>query len=180
MNILYRYLLIIMACTSLLIGVQIPNFVDQYQKRVDAHLREVTINLQPFQEIANKFFDGDLGKLIELNLKSNAKPLQEEGLAIEQMARRKLRFEADLAALQTSLPMKALHVLLNGDREMVDEAVGQYSYTVPLNQDALVFGAGASIAILLIAELLFALARFVGAKLWHRLRRPSPYTTKIQ
>ena len=172
MSILYRYLMIIVACISLLIGVQIPSFVDQYQKRVDAHLREVTINLQPFQEIANTYFGGNLGKLIELNLRANAKPLQEQGAAIALMAKRKSRFEADMAALQTSLPMKALHVLFNGDREMIDEALGQYSYTVPLNQDALLFGAAASLLILLILELLFALSRFVGAKAWRRLHRP--------
>lgn len=182
MSILYRYLMVIVACISLLIGVQIPSFVDQYQKRVDAHLREVTVNLQPFQEIANKYFGGDLGKLIALNLNSNAKPLQEEGMAIEKMAKRKLRFEADMAALQTSLPMKALHILLNGDREMIDETRGQYSYSVPFNQDALLFGAGVAIAILMIMELLFALARFAGAKAWRRLRRPPPFssTSKIQ
>jgi len=182
MSILYRYLMVIVACISLLIGVQIPSFVDQYQKRVDAHLREVTVNLQPFQEIANKYFGGDLGKLIELNLNSNAKPLQEEGMAIEKMAKRKLRFEADMAALQTSLPMKALHILQNGDREMIDETRGQYSYSVPFNQDALLFGAGVAIAILIIMELLFALARFAGAKAWRRLRRPPPLssTSKIQ
>ena len=80
--------------------------------------------------------------------------------------------EADMAALQASLPMKALHVLFSGDREMIDEALGQYSYTVPLNQDALLFGAAVSLLILLILELLFALSRFVGAKAWRRLHRP--------
>ena len=67
-NIIYRYLMVVVACISLLIGLQIPNFVDQYQKRIDARLREVTINLQPFQEIANKYFGGDIGKLIELTV----------------------------------------------------------------------------------------------------------------
>jgi hypothetical protein len=174
MSILYRYLIVIVACVSLLVGLQIPNFVDQYQKRVDAHLREVTVNLQPFQEIANKYFGGDFAKLIELNVKSDAKPLQEEGLAIELMVKRKLRFEADMAALQTSLPMKALHILLHGDREILNEALAQYSYAVPLDLDALLFGAGVAIAILICTELLFALLRLAGARILVRLRRKSP------
>lgn len=176
MSILYRYLIVIVACISMLVGLQIPNFVDQYQKRVDAHLREVTINLQSFQEIADKYFGGDLNKLIELNLQSEAKPLQEEGMAIDKMVKRKLRFEADMAALQTSLTMKAMHILLNGDREIINEVRGQYIYSVPLNQDALVFGAGVAIVILMLVELLFALTRFAGAKAWRRLR-PTTSTT---
>ena len=164
--ILYRYLMILVACISLLIGLQIPNFVDQYQKRVDAHLREVTVNLLPFQEIANKYFNGDIGKLIELHRNSEVKPFQEEGLAIEKMVARKLRFEADMAALQASLPVKALNILLHGDKEILDEAMGQYSYSVPLNQDALVFGVCVALAILLLLELLLALARMASRKIF--------------
>jgi hypothetical protein len=163
--ILYRYLMIIVACIALLVGLQVPNFVDQYQKRVDAHLREVTVNLQPFQDIANKYFGGDLNKLIELHRNSGEKPFQEEGAAIEKMVQRKLRFEADLAALQTSLPLKAWHVAFHGDREMIDEALGQYTYNVPLTQDALIFGAGAALIILLLVESLLALARLASDRL---------------
>ena len=164
-DILYRYLLIIVACLSLLIGLQIPNFVDQYQKRVDAHLREVSINLQPFQEIANKYFGGDMNKLIQLHRDSGQKPFQDEGAAIEKMVQRKLRFEADLAALQASLPVKALQVLLHGDQEILDETLGQYSYAVPMSQDALLFGAGVALAILLQVELLLALTRLIVARI---------------
>jgi hypothetical protein len=163
-GILYRYFIVIVACISLLIGLQIPNFVDQYQKRVDAHLREVTINLQPFQEIANKYFGGDMGKLIELHKTSAEKPFQDEGAAIEQMVARKLRFETDMAALNTSLPLKALQVIFHGDREILDEAKSQYSYAVPLNQDALEFGAAVALAFLLLAELILALLRLAFKK----------------
>lgn len=172
-DILYRYLLIVIACIALLLGLQVPNFVDQYQKRVDAHLREVTVNLQPFQDIAAKYFGGDMNKLIELHRNSGEKPFQDEGAAIEKMVQRKLRFEADLAALQVSLPMKALHVLLDGDREMIDEALGQYTYAVPLNQDALLFGGGVALTILLLVELLLALVRFVLRKLTRKPASPT-------
>ncbi|ADE12255.1 DUF2937 family protein [Sideroxydans lithotrophicus] len=169
---LYRYLMIVVACIALLIGLQVPNFIDQYQKRIDAHLREVSVNLQPFQEIANKYFSGDMHKLIELHRNSEVKAFQDEGAAIEKMVQRKLRFEADLAALKTSLPMKALQVLLHGDHEMIDEALGLYSYAVPLDQDALVFGACAALAMLLFVELLLALVRFAGARLFPSLFHP--------
>jgi hypothetical protein len=163
-NILYRYLIVLLACIALLAGLQVPNFVDQYQKRLDAHLREVTVNLQPFQEIANKYFSGDMNKLIELHRTSAEKPFQEEGAAIEKMVARKLRFEIEMAALKVSLPMRALHVLLNGDSEILVEAKAQYSYAVPLSQDALAFGAIFTLVVLLLAELLFALMRLIARK----------------
>jgi hypothetical protein len=171
-NILYRYFIVIVACISLLIGLQIPNFVDQYQKRVDAHLREVTINLQPFLDIAIQYFGGDIGKLIELHRASAEKPFQDEGAAIEKMVARKLRFETDLVALNTSLPMKALNVMLHGDNEILDEVINQYSYAVPLNQDALKFGAGVALVILLLFEFLIAMARAVYIRLFQSASPP--------
>lgn len=174
MDFLYRYLMIFVACIALLAGLQVPNFVDQYQKRVDAHLREVSVNLQPFQEIANKYFNGDMAKLIALHRNSAEKPFQEEGAAIEKMVQRKQRFEADLAALKTSLPQKAWHVLMHGDPEIQDEALGQYSYAVPLNQDAIFFGAGVALTILLAVELLLALARFAIRRFARPTVKPTP------
>ncbi|MDP1633095.1 MAG: DUF2937 family protein, partial [Gallionellaceae bacterium] len=168
----------IVACIALLAGLQVPNFVDQYQKRVDAHLREVSVNLQPFQEIANKYFGGDMNKLVALHRNSAEKPFQEEGVAIEKMVQRKLRFEADLAALKTSLPQKAWHVIMHGDQEILDEALGQYSYALPLNQDAIFFGAGAALAILLAVESLLALVRLAIRRLSRSNGKQSPAQTQ--
>lgn len=172
--ILYRYLMILVACVAMLIGLQVPNFVDQYQKRVDAHLREVRVNLQPFLDVATKYFGGDINKLIELHRNSAEKPFQEEGAAIAKMVQRKLRFEADLAALNTNLFLRTLHVVLHADREILDEALAQYSYAVPLDRDALIFGAAFALFLLLSVELFFAFARFAGPKLWLKLRQLFP------
>ncbi len=170
MNILYRYFLIIIACAAMLAGIQLPNLVDQYEKRIDAHLREVAINLKPYQDIADKYFGGSLEKLIELHRKSEVKAFQEEGLAIADMVKRKARFQADLAALQVSLPMKIMNILLDGDREMIDETLQQYTYAVPLNQDALLTGAALAAIMLLLVELLFALGRYLAKALQPRDR----------
>jgi len=171
MSIIFRYLIVIIACASLLAGLQVPNFTDQYQKRVDAHLREVAINLQPFQDIANKFFGGDMAMLIDLNRKSDAEPLRAEGAAIEQMAKRKQRFEAEMAALQTDMATKAMHILLHGDQEILEETRTQYSYNVPLDQEALVFGISSVAILLIVAELFFALMRLAFIRLSPLLKR---------
>jgi hypothetical protein len=162
---IYRYMMIVVACVALLIGLQVPNFVDQYQKRVDAHLREVTINLLPFQALADKYFSGDMDKLVALHRSSGEKPFQEEGSALEQMMQRKLRFEADLAALNVNLVRRVWHVLVQPDTELFEETLVQYSYALPLKQDALTFAAGFVLSILLLVESLLALVRFALRRL---------------
>lgn len=163
LSILHRYLIVIAACVSLLLGLQLPNLADQYQKRVDAHLREVQTNFLPFQDIANKYFNGSIEKLIELHRQSDVKAFQEEGAAIEKMFQRKQRFEAEFAALQTSLLNRLMHIALHADQEMLDETLAQYTYAVPLNQEALTVGAITAIVVLLLVELLLALARHLTA-----------------
>lgn len=170
-DILYRYLLIVLACAAMLAGIQIPNLIDQYEKRIDAHLREVKANLKPYQEIADKEFGGSLDQLIQLHRTSGVKAFQEEGSAIEQMVLRKLRFEADLADMQASLPEKIFRVVFSGDRELIEETLQQYTYAVPLNQDAVVTGAATAAIVLALAELLLALARYVSGAVTGAYRR---------
>lgn len=158
-EIFHRYLMIVVACIALLMGLQLPSLADQYEKRVDAHLREVTINFRPFQAIADQYFSGDIEKLIELHRQSGEKPFQEEGIAVEKMYQRKLRFTAEMDAMRTSMPHRIVHILFDGDQEMMGETLSQYSYTVPLNQDALVVGSVIATIVLLVLELLLAFAR---------------------
>lgn len=173
MNFIYRYLMIILACISLLIGLQVPSLIDQYQKRVDAHMREVTLNLQPFIDIANQYFDGDMERLLTLHRNSAAQPFKEEGLAIGQMLKRKMHFEAELTALRTDLPHRALHVLLHGEAQIREEVLAQFSYTVPLDVDALSFGAGVALAVLLTVELLLVALRGVMLLLMRLISVPA-------
>ncbi len=162
MDFLYRYLLIVIACAAMLGGVQIPNLIDQYEKRIDAHLREVNANLRSYQEIANKYFGGSMDQLIELHRKSDQKAFQEEGKAIADMIARKQRFEADLAAMQASLPVKIFRLVFHADRELLDETLAQFTYAAPLSPDALMSGAAAAAIALALTELLLALTRRVS------------------
>jgi hypothetical protein len=175
MNILLRYLIVVFASISLLFGIQVPNFVDQYEKRVNAHLVEVTHNLQHYQEIAARHYNGSLYSLIAFHKNSPVKTFQEEGAAIENMYKRKRRFEADGLALAGGFLWKAIHLAMDGDRELLRETAAHYSYAVPLNQDAIVSGVVLAAGNIIILELLFgllgSLARLMRPRSWRERRR---------
>ena len=101
------------------------------------------------------------------------KSLRDEGEAIENMIQRKKRFEADMNALKTNLPMRALNILLHGDHEIIDEVLAQYSYAAPINEEALIFSASVSLAILLMVEFLMTLASIAIVEISRSLRRIS-------
>lgn len=159
MSILLRYFMVAVACSALLVGIQLPSLTDQYAKRVDAHLREVTVNLRPFLMIANQYANGSIEELIALHRKSDVAPFRAEGEAIERMYQRKQHFEAEHKALQTHLPGRLLHMLLRADADLREQTLLQYSATVPLNQEALISGAVLALSVLLLMELAMALGR---------------------
>jgi Protein of unknown function (DUF2937) len=170
MEVLHRYLLIVLACIAMLAGIQVPNLVDQYQKRVDAHLREITLNFKPYQDLADKYFGGDISKLLQLHRQNADQPIREEGNVIADMIKRKQHLEQADADMQATLPVRIYRVIVRGDRDLIRETLQQYTYAVPLNQDALMAGAAAAALLLGLAEALLALARYVSGTALHRLR----------
>jgi hypothetical protein len=157
MSFLYRYLLIVLACGSLLLGIQIPNFVDQYQKRLDAHLQEVVNNLKGFQEVADREFGGSLEALIRKHKESDDATFRAEAEPIETMYLRQVHFRSQHDALQVSLPQQAWFLALHGDPQLLQETWSSYSFAVPLNSLALLSGFGLVAGLLLLVEVVAAL-----------------------
>ena len=61
---LLSYLRLVLFAAGLLIGVQVPGFISDYAKRVEAHLIEAQTSLSGFQGTANQFFKGDMQALV--------------------------------------------------------------------------------------------------------------------
>lgn len=161
MNLIRRYIMVLCVGIALLFGIQIPNFLDQYEKRIDAHLREVTRNLSYYQEIATKHHAGSLYSLIASHKSSANQSFKEEGTAIENMYNRKRRFEMDQAAMNAGLLWNSIEAVRQGNRELLQETIDNYSYAVPLNQDAIVAGVAVSMTTIFLVESLFGLLGFL-------------------
>lgn len=161
MALLYRFVLLLVGAGALLLGVQVPGFVDQYQKRVDAHLIEVRANLQPFQDIANQFHQGSIESLIARHEASADPSFKAEGAAIQKMRDRVQRFENQMKGIEGSLAQQVQWLVLHGDRELIDETRKDYSFAVLLNRTAVIAGLGAMVAAIVLLELLAALVRLV-------------------
>lgn len=151
---LYRYLLLVIACAAILVGIQIPNFVDQYEKRLDAHLIEVSENLRGFQEIADRHHGGSFEALLREHETSTVVTFREEAKPLRAMYERRQAFLREQQALATGLAGQTLHIFLNGHPELVRETQHNYSYNVPLTLDAVTTGAIFAAAVVVLAELL--------------------------
>lgn len=156
---LYRYLFVAIACIALLIGIQVPNFLTQYQQRLDAQLTEVTENLAGFQQIADRHFNGDLEALINHHQTSTDTIFKEEAIPLRAMYNRWQRFLAEQQALQVSYPEQLFHLLVSADEEIRNATWQNYSYAVPLTTRALITGAVVTVTVLVLLDIIIGLLR---------------------
>ncbi|CAN5244577.1 DUF2937 family protein [soil metagenome] len=162
MGILYRYVLIVFACAAVLVGVQLPNFVDQYRHRLDAHLREVSTNLQGWQNVADRYFKASLQALLDYHAASPDPVFRAEADPLRELMARQARFTAETGALnEANLAQQLLYLASRGDRELLGETRNGYSVTVPLDGRALISGFVTAATALIVLECLFAVPRWL-------------------
>ena len=119
---------LVLFAVGLLLGIQVPSFMDQYQQRIDAHFREVSINITGFQDTADRLFNGDLESLIAYYRKSNDEVFQRDAASIRLIVDRYNQITAEQTALQGNMAALAWHIAFVSDREFFNEAMEQYSY----------------------------------------------------
>ena len=59
------YLKLSVFVLGVLVGIQIPGFIDQYGKNLDARVSESGNSVSEFQDDADNYFGGDINRLIE-------------------------------------------------------------------------------------------------------------------
>ena len=148
---------------GLLLGIQVPNFVDQYERRIDAHYLEVSANISGFKSTADLLFSGDMEALITYYAKSNDLVFESDAQSIRGIVDRYNRISNEQQALSRNILAAAMHVLLYADDEFLDETFEQYGYTVPLNMLAVEWGLAIALLLTIAIELgLFGCVKYVG------------------
>jgi hypothetical protein len=134
------YLRIILFCGGLLVGIQIPAVVDQYAKRIDAHLSEAMDVFAGFQQTAERYFEGNIQNLIRHYANSDDAVFKNDASNILFISHRVTHLKAEQVALNQSALMRTAHVLFFSDNKVFQQTLEQYSYMILINPQALVWG----------------------------------------
>jgi hypothetical protein len=162
LGMLAGYLRLIVFAVGLLVGVQLPGFVDQYVKRVGAHESEAAKAFSGFQQTADKYFGGDVQALIAHHAANPDAAFKDEAADIRTLYERLSALTAELAALRGPFPSRLFHVLFRADPEILAETRAAYSYSVPLDPAAVVCGVGlGACAALLVEAVLVGILRLL-------------------
>ena len=168
MSVFKDYARLVLFTAGILVGVQIPSFIDQYAKRISAHHLEAKVNFQGYEATAIKHFNGDVEALLRHYEASPDLVFKDDAGTIKRIHHRIQIFSNELRILDASLFNRILHVAFDSDKVVLEETFSEYSYTVPLNHEAILCGLALGLAASLVFDfLLFALIR-TGGFVWRR------------
>lgn len=162
-----RYCLKLVFALGLLIGLQLPHFLQQYEHRLDAHYLEAQSQLQQYQHIADLYFLGNLNSLIAKHKQSNDLVFIKEAAIIEDVANRFALFEAKKQALKGGLVSRLLFLIGELNTPLFIETQHNYTAEIVLNKDAIIIGLTFGVVSSLLLECLFALLTYTFKYIYH-------------
>lgn len=170
---LLSYLRLVLFAAGLLVGVQVPGFISDYAKRIEAHLIEAQTGLQGFQGTAEQFFKGDLQALVAHYRASEDPVFRSDADSLSALLTRQLALDKQFQAMQGPWYIRALQVALAADPDVRKETWNGYSYQILLTPQAMGWGMGGALLLSFGLECLFRLIDWVvlGGK---RLRQSRP------
>ena len=170
---LLSYLRLVLFAIGLLVGVQVPGFINDYAKRVEAHLIEAQTGLRGFESTAQQFFNGDLQALVAHYRASDDPVFQSDAKSLGAMLDRQVALDKQFQAMQGPWYIRALQVAVAADPDIRLETWNGYSYQILLTPEAMVWAMGGALALSFGIECLFRLIDWVvlGGR---RLRQSRP------
>ena len=153
------YLRLILFCSGLLVGIQVPAVVDQYEKRIDAHLTEALQVLAGFKQTADRYFNGSVEDLVKHYENSDDPVFNNDARNIRFISERVARLQGEALALAQPALWRVLHVITTPDKQIIQQTMQQYSYMILIDPQALIWGV---ICGFLIAILLEGILHFLG------------------
>lgn len=146
---LRSYVRLVLFTLGLLVGVQVPGFISDYGKRVEAHMLEAQQSLRGYNETALRFFNGDVQALIQHYRTSEDPVFRADADNINNLLTRNQALDREWLALQGPWYARAWHVLTGADTAIRNETWNGYTWQVLLSPEVIGWG--------LLGALLFSL-----------------------
>jgi hypothetical protein len=158
---LRSYLRLVLFTAGLLCGVQIPGFVSDYGKRVEAHLIEAQQSFKGYTATAQQFFKGDVQALIQHYRSSDDPVFRSDADTIANLMQRTQILDREWLAMQGPWYAKAWHVAVFADDDIRRETYSGYTWQVLMSPDVIAWGIVSALVLALVIESVFLLLGWV-------------------
>lgn len=141
---------------TVILGMQLPAFINAYVQRLSGHLNEANIQLSKFEEIAKFQYQGDIDKLVNAYLKNTDFSIQQTGKMIAELINRTEHFQVHMDALNSGEYIERVkYFLLNLDHSLARDTLNYFELSLPLTFEAVITGIGIAIFLTAIEKTCF-------------------------
>lgn len=126
---------------AVIAGGSVPGFANQYRQQVAGRLDQVILDLAPFQQIADRYHQGDIQLLIQHHLNSSDATFYEEGRAIQSMVESAARLQEMAVALNTDIVHQLGYLMMHHDVQILDSTFQNFEPAFVITPDALMIAA---------------------------------------
>lgn len=159
------YLRLVLFALGLLVGIQLPGFVEAYAQRVDAHRSESRLGLESFQNTARQFFHGDLDALVAHYNASDDPVFRSDAASLGALIARSRLLEREWQIMQGPWYLRTGHVVFAADADLRRETWAGYRFQVLLAPEAIAWGISCALLLAwLVESLVLLFARLLGAR----------------
>ncbi|GIU19493.1 hypothetical protein TUM4644_07350 [Shewanella colwelliana] len=151
---LMDYLRLLLFVCGVLLGVQVPAFVDQYGQRLQAHTIEAKHSLAEFQRDADRFFDGDIEKLISHYQQNPDAVINAGGESIHTIYLRYQHLDSALKQFNQTAYSGFRQVAFEPLADIRSEAWHNFTHTIMLDSRAMTIGLMLGLLLAMLCELL--------------------------
>jgi Protein of unknown function (DUF2937) len=145
--------------TAVVAGGLLPGFIAQYRQRLGGRLDQARLDLEPWQRIADQFYQGDIAKLIQYHLSSKDTTFHLEGSVIQSLIATVQRLQSAVDALHGSLFHQVGYLALHADAGLMRATLADWVPTFALSVEGILFALLFAVAVWL---LFHALWRLIG------------------
>jgi hypothetical protein len=157
-------------------GGCVPGFIQQYRQRVGGRLDQVQVDLAPFQEIARRYHDGDMDKLVRHHLASTDPTFHAEGQALQSMMLSLSRLQSMVEGLSGSIWQQIGYLLRRYDGAIGAATWRDHVPTFSLEPGSVVVALTVGVSCWLVFHLLWkagsGLGQLAGARRASRAQGP--------
>ncbi|MEW6991474.1 DUF2937 family protein [Colwelliaceae bacterium 6441] len=152
---------------TFIVGVQLPEFMNQYIQRVSGHLNEAKQQLSQFQSLADLHYQGDITLLVKQYRLNNDPVIVDTATIIEQLMNRVDHLDNHLFHLLTNDYLSNLQqFLFHMDLSMVKATAQHFTLAIPLTINALSTGFVFALLTLIVKLGLTYCVKQCSQKLW--------------
>lgn len=169
-SIIKRYSLQIVFTLSLLLGLQLPNFLQQYEIRLQGHFDEAKLQLEQFQSLADVYFAGDLQALITKHKHSEISLFRDEATVIEDSYLRVQFLQQKIDNIHKPIWLRLTALTQAIQQPIFNETWQNYQANIVLNQQAILVGVSVAVLLMLSLELMLIFSAFLLRYLYRRFK----------